>query len=331
MLSFQFIGEYAIDAGGPYRESLTNMINDLERGVVPLLVKTANNKQNSGELRNCFMLNHESCTPTLMSMFEFMGVLIGHAFRSGSCLPFNLPPVFWKLLLELDTSEKDVKTIDSLTYTMFGNFREQAKKIEDNDMYRDLIDQTFTEEVNGKTIELCPGGADMHVDRTNFEDYIQLVVDRRLNISKNQMKAVRKGVEIIVPLQIMKFLTIDEIDDRVCGLKELDIARLKKITEYVSCDAEDKIIKWFWNVVEKFEPEDQQLYLKFTWGRSRMPVELAEYDKHTIFYNSYGSAESLPEAHTCFFQVDLPKYKDQETLEAKLLTAIRFCGDIDTG
>lgn len=183
VLDFQFVGEYAIDAGGPYRESLTNMIGDLERGVVPLLVKTANNISNSGELRNCFMLNHDSCTPTYMKMFEFMGVLIGHAFRSGSCLPFNFPPLFWKLILDLGANERDIKSVDNLTCTIFENLRKQAKQIQDNDMFRDIMDQTFTEEEKSQTIELCPDGKEKYVDRTNYEEYIRLVVDRRLNLA----------------------------------------------------------------------------------------------------------------------------------------------------
>jgi E3 ubiquitin-protein ligase NEDD4 len=32
---------------------------------------------------------------------------------------------------------------------------------------------------------------------------------------------------------------------------------------------------------------------------------------------------SLPVAHTCFFHLDIPDYKDKETLQNKLLYAIQ--------
>ena len=118
-MNVKFNGESSIDVGGPYRETFVNMVKELEKGVVPLLIKTANNKTNAGENRNCFMLNPDSKTPTHQKLFEFLGVLIGHAFRSNNCIAFNFPPVFWKLIMGLPTTERDVKGIDKLTYTMF--------------------------------------------------------------------------------------------------------------------------------------------------------------------------------------------------------------------
>ena len=57
-------------------------------------------------------------------------------------------------------------------------------EVPSNDMFREIIDQTFTEETNGKVAELCQGGAELSVDKTNLEEYIRLMVDRRLNSSK---------------------------------------------------------------------------------------------------------------------------------------------------
>lgn len=37
----------------------------------------------------------------------------------------------------------------------------------------------------------------------------------------------------------------------------------------------------------------------------------------------------LPEAHTCFFVLDLPCYTTDEICEARLTTAVTFCGEID--
>lgn len=50
----KLMGEGSIDAGGPFRDTLTNIVQELESGVVPILVKTPNNRLNQGEY---FMLN----------------------------------------------------------------------------------------------------------------------------------------------------------------------------------------------------------------------------------------------------------------------------------
>lgn len=40
--------------------------------------------------------------------------------------------------------------------------------------------------------------------------------------------------------------------------------------------------------------------------------------------------EALPHAHTCFFSIDIPEYKSEKIMRAKILTAITMCGEIDT-
>jgi hypothetical protein len=62
-------------------------------------------------------------------MLKFLGVLIGYAFRSKSCLPFNLAPVFWKQLVGAKLEEEDLNSVDSYTWQMFQSLRKNAKKI----------------------------------------------------------------------------------------------------------------------------------------------------------------------------------------------------------
>lgn len=60
----EFAGEGSIDVGGPFRESLTNMVRDMELGTVPLIRKSVNNKNDHGENRECYVIDSLSKTPT---------------------------------------------------------------------------------------------------------------------------------------------------------------------------------------------------------------------------------------------------------------------------
>ena len=51
---------------------------------------------------------------------------------------------------------------------------------------------------------------------------------------------------------------------------------------------------------------------------------------HKVDFARNMNANSLPQAHTCFFSVDLPIYKSDKIMRQKLLTAITLCGEIDT-
>lgn len=82
--------------------------------------------------------------------------------------------------------------------------------------------------------------------------------------------------------------------------------------------------------METLTEEERSLYLKFVWGRSRLPINLENLSrKHSIEYYSGRAADSLPISHTCFFRIDLPAYSSEEILKQRLLYAINFCGDID--
>jgi len=96
----EFKGEGSIDAGGPYRDTLTNMCKELQSGVLPLLIATPNNKNNHGQNRECWMVNPGALSPTHLELFKFFGYFIGMAIRSQQALPLDLAPIFWKLLIE---------------------------------------------------------------------------------------------------------------------------------------------------------------------------------------------------------------------------------------
>lgn len=133
----------------------------------------------------------------------------------------------------------------------------------------------------------------------------------------------------IVPRSTFNMLDWEEIEIRAVGEKTVDPEKLKKITTYCSCSENSPIVKLFWQVFEEMSEEDKALYLKYVWGRQRLPSDLKNLrNQHTI-YHCRGDPEALPKAHTCFFQIDLPDYPTAEVLEKKLLIAIRFCGDID--
>ncbi len=86
----------------------------------------------------------------------------------------------------------------------------------------------------------------------------------------------------------------------------------------------------FWQVFATLSNEERQMYLKFVWGRSRLPMNLENLSRnHCIEYFSSRAKDSLPIAHTCFFRVDFPDYSSADIMKQRLLYAIQYCGDID--
>lgn len=170
----------------------------------------------------------------------------------------------------------------------------------------------------------------MMVTKDNYERFIKLMLQARFDEGKDQMKWVREGVQLIIDMNIMSMLNWEEVEVRSAGEKIVDIDVLKSITEYSSCSSSDKIIEMFWSVLGSMTEEDKQRYLKFVWGRQRLPSDCSGLRyKHRICFESYKGDECLPVAHTCFFQLDLPNYTTEEIMKKRLLTAVEFCGEID--
>ncbi len=64
-------------------------------------------------------------------------------------------------------------------------------------------------------------------------------------------------------------------------------------------DESDPQIVQFWKVIEGFTDLERQMYLKFVWGRSRLPYDTEGLrDKHYIEYEDYKGDNDFPVAHT---------------------------------
>ena len=193
----------------------------------------------------------------------------------------------------------------------------------------DLLDnasfQTYLS--NGSVVDLLPGGKDIPVTHANHKEFIELVTKVKLAECEKQMAWVRQGVSHVLDMSILSFLSWEDVELRACGPKDIQTEALKAITDGSDC----KWTKMFWQMFETFTQEERRKYLKFVWGRSKLPNDTSHLEyRHQICVMSHIKKDALPEAHTCFFQVDIPEYESLEIMGKRFRTAIELCGEIDT-
>ena len=326
------MGEGSIDAGGPYRETITNMCGELMDKVLPMLIPTPNNKSDHGLGRDCWTVNPSATSPTHLEMFEFMGALMGMAFRSGQILDLKLPPSFYKSLAGEPLTIDDLKGTDLYAVQAIKELQTTKKSIK-QEVFDEYGSEVWSTRLSdGEEVEIIKGGKEKPVKYAEIDDYIKQTLETRYQEAERQMQAIRKGFEIIFPTTVMGILTAREVEYRIIGPTEIDIEQLKKLTTYQSCDEENEYVQRFWRVFDNFTQEERSLYLKFVWGRSRLPPpDASSIQKHTIYLmHGEGHDGKLPEAHTCFFQIDLPKYTKDSICRDKIVYAIEMCGEIDT-
>jgi hypothetical protein len=85
----------------------------------------------------------------------------------------------------------------------------------------------------------------------------------------------------------------------VCGSPTIDIDVLKANTMYSGCSVNDVHVQYLWKILESFTQVERSQYLRFVWGRSRLPAKLTG-DKMKIQSAPQLSNNSLPVSHTWY-------------------------------
>jgi HECT-domain (ubiquitin-transferase) len=87
-----------------------------------------------------------------------------------------------------------------------------------------------------------------------------------------QAEAVRAGLATAVPLAVLSLFTWDEAEEMVCGRPGVDVNLLESVTEYSGCRREDAHVRLFWTALRAFGDEERAAFLRFCWGRTRLPL-----------------------------------------------------------
>jgi hypothetical protein len=181
--------------------------------------------------RECWTLNPESNSPIHQELFRFMGRFLGFNLRTGSAMDWHFSPIFWKQLVGDTVTMKDFDHFDQYALSALKDIESYAKKYKPEE-FDAVVDETFTAIIsNKKSVPICPGGENKRVTHENYQEFIDLTIKARLDECKDQMKWLKEGVEAIIDLNILSFLSWDEIEKRGCG-GDIEVDILKSITEY---------------------------------------------------------------------------------------------------
>jgi hypothetical protein len=125
--------------------------------------------------------------------------------------------------------------------------------------------------------------------------------------------------------------TWNQLEMMVCGSPEINIKLLETMTEYSSCAATDTHVRMFWQALHEFTNEERSALIRFTWGRSRLPLTTAGFSQRFKIqsFGHFPPDAYFPVAHTCFFSLELPAYSTLEIMKEKLRYAIFNCEAID--
>ncbi|KAJ8962033.1 hypothetical protein NQ314_005815 [Rhamnusium bicolor] len=310
-------------------EFVAEMCDELQNGSLPLLIPTPNGRDEAGANRDCFILNPQAKTCLNLNMFRFLGVLMGIAIRTGSPLSLNLAEPVWKQLAGIDLTPADLTEIDRDYVPGLLCIRDMAA---DEPLFQNLEMPFSTPSSCGTDVPLSTKYK--RITYENRLEYVRLALNFRLHEFDEQVKAVRDGMSRVVPVPLLSLFSGYELETMVCGSPDIPLSLLKSVATYKGgIDSSAPLIQWFWEVMEEFSNQERSLFLRFVWGRTRLPRTIADFrgrDFVIQILDKYTPPDHfLPESYTCFFLLKMPRYSCKHVLQQKLKYAIHFCKSID--
>ncbi|KAJ1304813.1 hypothetical protein OPQ81_005948 [Rhizoctonia solani] len=322
-LSVRFYNEEGVDAGGVTREWFQILARQMFNPDYALFQPCAADKLT-------FQPNRASMVnPEHLSFFKFVGRVIGKAIYDGRLMDAHFARSLYRQILGKPVDYRDVEWVDP-------DYYKSLIWILENDPT--VLETTFTVEAEEfgvhKVVPLKENGEKIMVTEENKKEFVQLSAQYRLYTSiKEQIEALLAGFYDIIPKELISIFNEQELELLISGTPDIDIDEWRAATDYNGYSPSDPVIVWWWRALKSFDREERAKVLSFATGTSRVPLEGfgelqgVQGTQRFSIHRAYGESDRLPQAHTCFNQIDLPQYSSYEKLRTQLLLAINEGGE----
>ncbi|TFK54241.1 hypothetical protein OE88DRAFT_1786570 [Heliocybe sulcata] len=322
-LSVRFYDEEGVDAGGVTREWFQILARQMFDPNNALFQPCAADKLT-------YQPNSRSwINPEHLIFFKFVGRVIGKAIYDGRLLDAYFARSLYRQILGKPVDYRDVEWVDPEYYNSLCWILENDPS---------PLELTFSVEADEfgttKVIPLKEGGISTPVTQENKKEFVQLSAQYRLYLStKDQIEALLGGFYEIIPKDLVAIFNEQELELLISGTPDIDVDEWRAATEYHGYTSSDPVIVWWWRALKSFNRDERAKVLSFATGTSRVPLggftdlQGVQGTQRFSIHKAYGDADRLPQAHTCFNQIDLPQYTSYEMLRQQLLLAINEGGE----
>ncbi|KIJ18752.1 hypothetical protein PAXINDRAFT_167299 [Paxillus involutus ATCC 200175] len=322
-LSVRFYDEEGVDAGGVTREWFQILARQMFDPNNALFQPCAADRLTYQPNKNSWV------NPEHLSFFKFVGRVIGKAIYDGRLLDAYFAKSLYRQLLGKQVDYRDVEWVDPEYYNSLCWILENDPT---------PLELTFSVEADefgrNRIFTLKPGGESIPVTQENKREFVQLSANFRLYSSiSEQIENLVAGFQEIIPNDLITIFNEQELELLISGTPDIDVDEWRAATEYNGYTSSDPVIVWWWRALKSFNREERAKVLSFATGTSRVPlngfVDLQGVQGVQRFsiHRAYGDPDRLPQAHTCFNQIDLPQYSSYEMLRQQLLLAINEGGE----
>jgi hypothetical protein len=176
---------------------------------------------------------------------------------------------------------------------------------------------------------LDPSAGSVAVTDDNKHLFIQRSIEKHLILDRHrELQAIRNGfIQCLEALseEAAPFVTLlSHTDWRVllCGELCISPAKVVQLFQFTGFNRRSKVPLWLREIILDFDEITLRKFLVFVTGSPSLPTADDGTASFQINVRGQHRSMALPIAHTCFFHLDIPDYKEKETLLTKLIFAI---------
>lgn len=229
--------------------------------------------------------------------------------RTKTVLDLDLPSFIWKPMVGEEQTVADLEAIDLnfVQYSIKSLESPEAAGISEESFSSVIFNNFVVTSASGKEVPLVENGQSIRVTWDNRLTYTKLgaflllfflirrgtnviflyfslfsfmiALNHRLRECDKQIEALRKGIYEIIPPYIISLFSWKEVELRICGKTDVDVELLRKNTTYHGLTELSPTIVNFWKVFQSFTSEERCAFMRFVWGRSRLPASSAEFER----------------------------------------------------
>lgn len=343
--------EHVVGAAGPYRAFFSDVARELQEAAAEashstlgLLVPTPNQQAQFGEGRDRFVPRPLASSQAALRQWRALGLLVGVAVRTRVLLTLQWPSLVWRALAGQPVSSHDLVAADAAMARGVLEAVVACSREEWDAKFAGALTWSVLRSDRSRAMAAAEGGAqgadagtgtDAGAARVSYEDRLQWAswaLLQRLLEGRAQVRALRAGLRRLVPASLLSLCSWGELERRVCGKAEVDLALLQRHTQYGGgLTPESRQVQFFWRVLEGFTQEQRRRFIKFAWGQERLPASDDEFRASGVRMLLKPSTqrvrnpdESFPRADTCFFNVTLVDYSSFEVARRQLTAVVNM-------
>eukprot|EP01006_Ploeotia_vitrea_P023717 TRINITY_DN56300_c0_g1_i1.p1 TRINITY_DN56300_c0_g1~~TRINITY_DN56300_c0_g1_i1.p1 ORF type:complete len:776 (-),score=24.21 TRINITY_DN56300_c0_g1_i1:321-2648(-) len=267
-------------------------------------------------------------------IYRLIGMVLGKCMVYGTPCGLDLCSAILKFILNPD-GPLGVGDLEDFDPELAGHLQQVPLEHIDHlhlTFSADVRPEWAAADIDTQEVPLCSGGCEMAVTKDNFDVYVNLLADFYLRQKcHSQLQALREGVLTVVNESLLKLLTFEEVRGMWTKGAKLNVQDWKAETVYSGRKPNDnELIENFWQFIGSLALQKQQHFFQWVTELDSTPPGGCRSlsPPFTINIIARQDPPQLPQAHTCFNTLDLPRYESAKELENLLHTTIENAGEV---